>query len=256
MLNSKQSSIQGFHASWIFYVTLLLFVVFAIAAFILLQRNFCSSLSQIVQTNQEAIDDIHRLLDPVKMSPDSCYYADEHLIASIQDFMSSSQAKLDLESSKIRSDYTILSLWAGVLMIVFLVFSIYSMFKTDELTRQSREGLKAAQDYEQKIVGIVNESKEKVKKELDSIHKDVECERETMKRESLEAINNLEQRINTLNSEFSTNVENTIKDFNDISKGIMDRFDNNSKRNQSLLQSLYTLLAAAAKEEESNSKQR
>ena len=255
MLKSKQSSNQGVHDSWIFYLTLLLFVVFAIVAFIVLQRNFCLTLNQIVQTNQDAIDDIHALLSPVKMSPDSCYYADEHLIASIQDFMSSSQAKLDLESSKIRSDFTILSLWAGVLMIVFLVFLIYSMFKTDELTRQSREGLKIVQEYEQKIIGIVSDCKERVEKELGKIHNDVERERKNMENQSLELINDLEKRIDNLNKQFSSKVENTIKEFNVMSKEITDRFANSSKTNYRLLNSLYTLLADAAKEEESNSKQ-
>ena len=82
------------------------------------------------------------------MSKDSCYYVNEQFAKSVEAYMESSKDLLELQSTKIQSDFTVLSLWAGILMIVFLVFSIYSMFKTDEILRQSREGLKAIENTE------------------------------------------------------------------------------------------------------------
>lgn len=49
---------------------------------------------------------------------------------------------LELHFNRIQHEYTILALWAGVLMIVFLIFSFYSLYKTDDIAKQSKESLK------------------------------------------------------------------------------------------------------------------
>lgn len=59
-------------------------------------------------------------------------------IANIQ---SETKALLELEFNKIQNEYETLALWAGILTIVFLIFSFYSMFKTEELLKQGKQGL-------------------------------------------------------------------------------------------------------------------
>lgn len=49
---------------------------------------------------------------------------------------------LELHFNRIQHEYTVLALWAGVLMIVFLIFSFYSLYKTDDIAKQSKENLK------------------------------------------------------------------------------------------------------------------
>lgn len=51
-------------------------------------------------------------------------------------------------------------------MIVFLVFSIYSMFKTDEMLRQSREGLKAIEATEREADTIIERVETKTNEEI------------------------------------------------------------------------------------------
>lgn len=49
---------------------------------------------------------------------------------------------LELHFNRIQHEYTVLALWAGILMIVFLIFSFYSLYKTDDIAKQSKENLK------------------------------------------------------------------------------------------------------------------
>lgn len=48
---------------------------------------------------------------------------------------------LELNFNRIQHEYTVLALWAGVLMIVFLIFSFYSLYKTDDIAKQGKESL-------------------------------------------------------------------------------------------------------------------
>lgn len=59
----------------------------------------------------------------------------------ISNIQSETKALLELEFNKIQNEYETLALWAGILTVVFLIFSFYSMFKTDELLKQGREGV-------------------------------------------------------------------------------------------------------------------
>ena len=54
---------------------------------------------------------------------------------------SDTKAMLELEMSKIQNEHETLGIWAGILTIVFLIFSFYSLFKTDDMVKQGREGL-------------------------------------------------------------------------------------------------------------------
>lgn len=49
---------------------------------------------------------------------------------------------LELNFNRIQHEYTVLALWAGVLMIVFLIFSFYSLYKTDDIAKQGKESLR------------------------------------------------------------------------------------------------------------------
>lgn len=72
---------------------------------------------------------------------------------------------LELEFSKLQSEFNFLSIWIGTITIVFLVFSIYSIFKTDQLlskadaeTRKIHELLSSANNEYSMIVNIANSS--------------------------------------------------------------------------------------------------
>ena len=64
----------------------------------------------------------------------------------ISNIQAETKALLELEFNKIQNEYETLALWAGILTIVFLIFSFYSMFKTEELLKQGRTGVKELSD--------------------------------------------------------------------------------------------------------------
>lgn len=49
---------------------------------------------------------------------------------------------LEIEFAKIQHETESLQIWCGILTVVFLIFSFYSLFKTDELVQQGRDGVK------------------------------------------------------------------------------------------------------------------
>lgn len=55
---------------------------------------------------------------------------------------------LEMQFAKIQHETESLQIWCGILTIVFLIFSFYSLFKTDELVRQGKEGVKELADLQ------------------------------------------------------------------------------------------------------------
>lgn len=64
---------------------------------------------------------------------------------------------LELNFNRIQHEYTVLALWAGVLMIVFLIFSFYSLYKTDDIARQGKDSLKEIIEKGDTVLSGLNE---------------------------------------------------------------------------------------------------
>ncbi len=88
-------------------------------------------------------------------------------------------ALLRLHNEDIQNDYETMELWCGLLTIVFLVFSFFSLYKTDELVRQGEAGLERLNNVEiqakneiatiqKEIQEDVNNVKVKVRGELNA----------------------------------------------------------------------------------------
>lgn len=79
---------------------------------------------------------------------------------------SDTKALLELEFNRIQNEYTMWALWGGILTIVFLIFSFYSLFKTDEILRQSKEEF---EKLKAQGLSTIAEIDEKNKTKLDEI---------------------------------------------------------------------------------------
>lgn len=71
-----------------------------------------------------------------------------------------SKTLLELEFSKIQSEYEAMELWAAILTIVFLIFSFYSLFKTDDMVKQGKEGLKEIGDIKKESQDTIQKTEE------------------------------------------------------------------------------------------------
>lgn len=110
------------------------------------------------------------------------------------------KALLELEFSKIQSEYESQEIWIGLITIVFLIFSFYSMMKTDQLEKQCR-------DDAQRIRSLTDENQTKfdeIKNKISTI--------DTEKKEKLDAIE----------TDFQTWKNNEIPKVKEVYQGIVD----------------------------------
>ena len=91
---------------------------------------------------------------------------------------------LELHFNRIQHEYTVLALWAGVLMIVFLIFSFYSLYKTDDIAKQGKEGLKEIKEKGDNVLKDLQKLQEDLTKEVGNkialLNKEVESAQNDM----------------------------------------------------------------------------
>lgn len=215
-----------------FIWTITIASLLSILAFVCIVTSFNRSQEKIVKVNSDAIIRIEsQLSQAITESLDSCYYANEHLVASLQEYTVSIKSLLELEATRIQSDYSLLSLWAGILMIVFLVFSIYSMFKTDEVLRQSKIGLDAVDEAEKKAITIVNEVDEKTQGEIDKVSNKAKEELDTIQKEALKTLDEIKSDIDEKKKSFQSM-------YDDMMEKMQQAQNENTKTFQSFLQQI------------------
>lgn len=221
-----------------FLWTIILATILAGGCFAYITYSFKQTHASIANTHESSINKLQELLEPTKMSKDSCYYADRHLVKSIEAYMATSKELLELQSTKIQSDYAILSLWAGILMIVFLVFSIYSMFKTDEMLRQSREGLKAIEATEREADTIIERVETKTNEEIIKVSNKATEESTRIQQDASNTIEEVKKEILEMRTAFSKDVSEKSQAFQDKYDEMMQKLEDTTATNTSLIQQL------------------
>ena len=130
---------------------------------------------------------------------------------------------LDAQSVKVQNEYESLQIWCGLLTIVFLVFSFYSVFKADNIVRQGNEALsdisKIKREGRESVDGISEQVNKKIKEFIDS-------SKTTLSKEKQEITNEIVEYKNKAISSLTEKEK-------DIEKGITDSFkDNTSQLNE------------------------
>lgn len=59
----------------------------------------------------------------------------------ISSFHQEVKALLELEFNRIQNEFEAIEIWTGILTIIFLIFSFYSLFKTEQLEKQAKDEL-------------------------------------------------------------------------------------------------------------------
>ena len=125
-------------------------------------------------------------------------YVNENILQSAEIEAKTIENLLQIQTAHQHSQFTLLSVWAGVLMIVFLVFSLYSMFKTDELVKQARES-----------INTIGNSKLEVDHKLQEVDAKVATEVEHIKTISNEYIGEIKRQIQEEQSKVTKNIQST-----------------------------------------------
>ena len=129
-------------------------------------------------------------------------------IANIQ---AETKALLELEFNKIQNEYETLALWASILTVVFLIFSFYSMFKTDELLQQGKNGLKELNAIKERGEASVFEFEEKSDKSIQKCQIDFVSFMSNLKETESRRIDGLEMSIKKISQGFEEETQKRIK---------------------------------------------
>ncbi len=138
---------------------------------------------------------------------------------------------LELEFSKIQSEYDVLNLWCALLTVVFLIFSFFSIFKTNEMSNQSEAALanmrstaSAVQSKSEDIDAKIIEAKAKISRletsiqSLGSKEKDITAKFQSLKDDDFK---DLQEKV-TLGLKNQIDLEERKGNFNDELKNIFD----------------------------------
>lgn len=132
---------------------------------------------------------------------------------------------LQLELDKIQQGMVVLSVWAGVMMIVFLVFSLYSMHRSDELEKESHESLLRIKSESETIKNEANRSIEEVsnnsKSELAAFHVTIEQHKKAYEEMAANKEKEIEEKI----AEYKDSLKKATADFDrgiQAAKSVLD----------------------------------
>jgi len=129
----KQTTVFNFSARHRFVGCILAVVILALGSFCFLVYNYRQAQKDIVELQRKDVKMLEDILysQPCNQKRGTC---DIEKIAELLDrHQNRVESLLETEYNKLQADFNILMLWASSLMIVFLVFSLYSIFKTDEM---------------------------------------------------------------------------------------------------------------------------
>lgn len=108
---------------------------------------------------------------------------------------------LELEFSKIQNEYEVLNLWCALLTVVFLIFSFFSIFKTNEMTSQGEESLRQ-----------LRQTAKEAKSKTDDIGTKIEKSEKKIEAKEKELLSSFEKKIQDINKK----AEGNDKAFNHI----------------------------------------
>ena len=183
--------LQNISYKWQFIGSLLIVSIVAITGFVSLSVSY---------------HNLSRIFNDASFNKQTIAKETENLSKSFEKHEEKMQSIMEMEFERLQNDFNFISLWAGLITIVFLIFSIYSIFKTDEMLKKSDivyDEIKGKSDV---IDNFTRNIQRKYKVEL-----------RNLKKESDDYIKELTQKISILNERL-VNVDQLIKNIKDSSQ--------------------------------------
>lgn len=191
---------------WQFIGSLLVISIVAIIGFGFLSISYHNRLDRIEKIQINDCKQISQLLFSSNMNKRAISLEYSKIAESFEKHEERMQSLMEMEFAKLQNDFNFISLWAGMITIVFLIFSIYSIFKTDEMLKKSE---KVYEDIKTQSNVIDNFTK--------NIQKKYRIELKTLKKESDDFIKELTQKISMLNERLAS-IDSLIKKTRDVSQ--------------------------------------
>lgn len=166
--------------------------------------NYSKNQEDIVALHEQYYDAIEKTIASGITIKDSCYYINDIVLSQIKEEQNNLKALLELQYSKQQADMTVLSTWAAVLTIVFLIFSIYAMFKLDDIMKQGRDMLTEVKD-----------THEKAKERIADVNTALTEANDKIAAKTNEELQKLSEEITSRSKEFNVTVNAKSKEFQD-----------------------------------------
>lgn len=233
-----------------------------IGLFFLYQISYSNSQNKIISINKENCDNItNKYLKSLTLTKDSTICLDKVVIDIIDENQKESLSLLELQYNRIQNEFIILSLWAGILMIVFLIFSIYSMFKIDEMQKQGREHLNRMEDFSTEAKETSKSIEEQATSKIADLRKNIDAEMAKLSSESKKQLDELQTKINELQKTFENAVSATTSDFENSVTAKTKEFETSVQQYKNMIEAsskrneeLFTQLVNAIRDSGSNNK--
>lgn len=123
---------------WFVYGTIII-SSFVIACSINRHTDIKQESRRIANTYKKANEEIRQSI--IEIKPDtlqSSYSINNQVLQQMDHNEQMIRDLLDLEFSRLQTERNVLEIWAAVITIVFLVFSFYSTFKTDDMVKDAQ----------------------------------------------------------------------------------------------------------------------
>lgn len=162
--------------------------IITIVFFVLLSNCFRNNVNRILEIQKNDYMKIHSAIrdgDGIK----AILYADEHekLNEILNKHYDRMQSILELQFNKMQNDFNFISIWATTITVVFLIFSLYSIFKTDDMlskaiseaseihkiSANARVYQSEADSHFSKIEVDTNKLYDKIKTKVDQLNSDL-----------------------------------------------------------------------------------
>lgn len=230
----KKDRDKDFRRSWSWFLALsALVTVLTICAFYFWHsNNACRQdrIFELCRTNVELSDSLlksaHKeLLDSLRDNP-GVLLADYQILERMSSVSAdlaerhSAVAILEIEANKIQNQYEALGIWGAIITILFLIFSFYSLFKSEQLRKEGVEALEYLRGISQKA----SEDKHKIDSyssdantRLDKLDKDASNKLEAIRQDADSKLETLGKSIAELFANVS-NIEQRVADIIESSK--------------------------------------
>lgn len=165
--------------------------------------------------------------------------------ASNSDEKDEIKALLELEFSKIQSEYESLEIWAALITIVFLVFSFYSLFKLERIEDQAMNKVKELGDLNKRATA-----------EIESLHGKYEDYKISTEKSINEILQNSQSKMNQFHdgmnmqaNAFKTKMADMLSTNEEELKRLQDIYSKKMEDVDELIATLSEILASQKKQD-------
>lgn len=187
--------------------------IIAIIGFVSLSHSYYNRLETIEELQKRDGKRIEIILNNAHVNKKNIVPEVESLTTVFSEHSERMEGLMNMEFEKLQNDFNFISLWAGLLTIVFLIFSIYSIFKTDEMLKKSENVYDEIKDKAYVVDNFTKNVKRKYKQELNALKKDSD----DYIKDLLQKISLLDSRMASMDSlvkqvKNSTQVDDSVHD--------------------------------------------